>query len=336
MTKLLQTIRSDASLVAMTWMALAVLVIETTLALLAPESTLVQEYRQVLERAAKEPAPDLLILGDSVARGSILPSVVREHLGRDIAVRNDAMQGTGPEIAFFTLKRLLAAGKVPKAILYAPSPHTFASTRMHIAAGGFCTWPEVVDLLRSGHDRMDILRNLPLRFSYTLRYREPIAEMLKGRRATLALFAPPHIDEAEWVAFSERRSSPRVAEDPGRATLTPKFLTGFSVAPVNAHYLDRFLELASGRGIRVFWAVPPILQRLDDARSASGFHDDYARMLDDLAGTYGVVLLQRRAPVYPDASFYDLNHLDLPASRRLSADLGEHLGRMASPAAVPR
>ena len=173
MKRLYMRIRRDAGLSAMALLAGAVVVIEAGLGLWGPECTLVKEYRQVIARAMREPAPDLLIMGDSVARGSILAGVVAEQLGPELSARNDAMQGTGPEVAYFTLKRELDAGKVPKAVLYAPSPHTFASTRMHIAAGGFCTWPEVIDLLRSGHDRIDILGSTLLR-SPTPDYRDSL------------------------------------------------------------------------------------------------------------------------------------------------------------------
>ena len=337
MKHMLHRIRHDAGLMALALLAGAVLVIETALAFWGPQSTLIREYRQVLARARIGPAPDLLIMGDSVARGSILTRVLREQLGADVSIRNDAMQGTGPETAYFALKRLVAAGRVPPAVLYAPSPHTFASTRMHIVAGGLCTWPEVVDLLGSGHDRMDILGSTLLRFSYTLRYREQIAELLKGRRDVLASFRPPVLDEDEWMATCEKERAQRQPAAVNQQTLKPIFRTPFSVAPVNRHYLDRFLILAAQHGIHVYWATPPCTQRGYESREQIGFNTGYYSFLDQLATHPQVTVLQREFPVYPDSDSFDQTHFGIPASRQFSAGLGQRLRAVwpAAPTVAP-
>lgn len=325
MKHMLHCIRNNTGLTSMVWFVGAVLIIEATLAVWGPESTLVNEYRQVLARARSEPAPDLLVMGDSVARGSILTGVLREQLGKDTSIRNDAMQGTGPEIAYFTLKRMVSAGQVPGAILYAPSPHTFVSTRMHIAAGGFCTWAEMVELVRDGRDRMDILGNTLLRFSYTLRYREQIAELLRGHREVCALFSQPELDEDKRMVGYERDRIQREQVDHSQQAVKALFRMPFSVAPINRLYLDRFLALARRHGIQVYWATPPCPQRGYDSREQFGFNTDYYRFLDKLAMRPQVTVLLREFPIYPDADFSDQTHFDIPASRRFSTDLGRRL-----------
>jgi hypothetical protein len=325
MKHLLHCIRHDAGLMALTLLIGAVVAIEAVLAFWGPESTLVNEYRQVLARAPVEPAPDLLVMGDSVARGSILTSVLHEHLGKGVTIRNDAMQGTGPETAYFALKRMIAAGRIPGAILYAPSPHTFASTRMHIVAGGLCTWPEMADLLGSGHDRFDILGSTLLRFSYTLRYREQIAELLRGRREVLALFRPAVLNEDERVASAEKQAADRKPTAATPAPLKPLFRIPFTVAPVNRYYLDRFLNLAARHKIPIYWVTTPCTQRGYDSREKFGFNADYYRFLDQLATRPQVTVLQREFPVYADTDTSDQTHFDLPASRRFSAELGRRL-----------
>src|SRR5262249_15473522 len=108
--------------------------------------------------------------------------------------------------------------------------------------------------------------------------------------------------------------------------------------PANVSYLRRFLALASARGIRVYWLLPPYMPGLQsecEARGIAGATERSVRAWP--AGSPNVPVLAGRRSGYDPATFLDPAHLGRDGAARFSADVAEVLRRAQhGTGAVPR
>ena len=104
--------------------------------------------------------------------------------------------------------------------------------------------------------------------------------------------------------------------------------------PVNAEYLEKFLDLAGSRGIPVYWLLPPFtpgLQRIHDQIGDAPAYRRYAR--EALARHPNLVVVDAQHSGYEANLFIDPVHLDRQGAAVLSMDLAEVVA--THPAAGP-
>lgn len=292
--------------------AALIVVIETVLAFL-PQNKLVKNFRA---DTVPGRAPDWEIFGDSVAQSGLVAQKIAAALPPDTVVHNAAIAGTGPEFPYFILQRQIALGKTPKAIIYAPSPHTFASTRVALVVGGYARWPEIAKIAALGVATPEVAYGVLCKLSYTLRYREELGDLLKGRRP----------DAEEQKAAPPGKPSP--AKRFTVASIHPMYKKPFNLADFNAPLLHKFLSLAAEHNVPVYWLTMPVMPAVYESRAPVNFDADYFRFLDSLQQQHGIRFLQREFLIWDEAGFKDMTHLNAASAERLSQLVGEKLSAL--------
>lgn len=302
--------KSDNPLAGLLLFAASVFVIEIALSFF-PRNALLTVLDQF---HAPEKSPDWQIMGDSVAAGGIRHQKLAAMLSPQTTVVNAALSASGPEFPYFILKRELAAGVAPKAILYAPSPHTFGTKRVALLIGGFATWPEIGEVAASGIEPFEVLYGIACKLSYTLRQRGEIADLIKGHRPAAPLAeaedAPAKEDLERTLTRESVDSIPR---------------TGFTATAFNLHFLHKFLREAAAHKIPVYWVSMPTLTIVNKVRAPFHFEADYQRFLTTNQEHYGVTLLLPHSTALPPKNFKDNLHLTPATTERFTETLGQQI-----------
>lgn len=317
---------------AVGWTLALVVAFELALAFV-PENVMIRTMRWMRGLLGREPAATVQIHGDSVAMGAFYATEVQAELPPGVTVRNAALQGSGPEFTYFLLKGQLARGHAPRAIVIAHSPHTFVTERTGVLVGAFLHWGEVPEAFLAGHHFFDALYGVLCRLSFTLRHRDELGELAKGRRSELRTWNDPIPTEAR-LRVGTAESERRWARD-GKPPLGPLhavYRQPFVVDRGVGEFLRRTLALARRNDITVYWLTLPEHEAVAAARDSVGFEPAYLAFVDSLAARGEVKVLQREAPVWPASEFADYTHLRLPATLRLSTEVGKKLAA----AGVPR
>lgn len=293
--------------------ALAVLVIETVLAFL-PQNTLITALGSI---HVPEKSADWQVMGDSVAEGGIRAEQLAASLSPETSVANVAVSASGPEFPYFLLQRQLAAGVAPRAILYAPSPHTFGTRRVALLVGAFATWPEIGEIAASGIEPFEVLYGVLCKLSHSLRHREQLAEVLKGR-STAA--------EAERAVATGKNPTAEGKETAFPISrVHPMYRKSFTANPFNLHFSQKFLTEARAHNIPVYWLSMPVLEVIRETRAPFHFEDDYQRFLKTTAEQYGATLLMPHSAIFPPANFKDYAHLNAQGASLFTDLLGHQL-----------
>lgn len=274
--------------------AALVLVIEAALALMPPKSLVTAIGEIPLPRKS----PDWQVMGDSVAQGGIVAPQLATELGA--SVTNLAVAATGPEFPYFLLKRELAAGVPPRAILYSPSPHTFGTRRIALLVGAYATWPEIAEIFGAGIEPFEVFYGVTCKLSYSLRHREQLAEVLKGRRAP------------EAVVHASKKSAD-TASDADRfpaKNLHPMFKKPFEVNAFNLHFFRKFLAEAAAQKIPVSWVSVPMMEVIRAARKPLHFEEDYQQFLREVRDEFSVRLLMPESVIMGPREYKDYAHLN--------------------------
>lgn len=286
--------------------ALLVLAIESALAFRA-QNTLITS---LTTSRIPDKSPDLQIMGDSLAHFGIRAERLAEKLP-DTTVLNKSIPGTGPAFSYFMLKRQLAAGVAPKAILCGSSSHGFGATHTALLVSTYATWPEIAESAASGKEPFEIIYGIICRASYTLRHREQLGEMLKGRRNQA---------EAETEIIAKNQSAPMPGANPYPLSgVYPMYRKPFKEAPFAMHFFHRFLETARENKIPVHWVSMPALAVTNEARAPYRYQEDYAKFLARHRDQFGLHLLIAENPVLPPENFRDYAHLN-PTGAALFTD----------------
>jgi len=309
----------------------AVLAVAIELALVfVPENVMIRTMRWMRDLLEREPAAAVQIHGDSVAQGALLAGEIEQALPPGTRVWNASLQGSGPEFTYFLLRRQIASGKVPESIVIAHSPHTFVTERMGVLVGAFLGWAEIPEAFAHGRHFFDTLYGVLCRLSFTLRHRDELADLVKGRPDAIASWNDPLPTEA-WVrrvgAEVEARWAREGRRPPGE--LHPVYRERFVVDPGVHALLARTLALARSRGVRVYWVTLPEHEAVAAARDSIGFAPAYYAFVDSLAARGEITVLRRDFEVLPASEFGDYTHLRLRAALRLSREVGEKLARRA-------
>ncbi len=275
---------------------------------------------------------EVLCFGDSLVKFGVLPRVLEAGLGR--TAYNVAIPGAQPAASYVLLRRALASGARPRALVVdfyskvlAAPPRT--NRRF---------WPDLVTfgellelcgeardlrlfnesalawLMPSVKDRHEIRaailaavrgedRQLRATLNASLRH----GQINRGAMVMPAL-PPPPVDRQPGGPFARSH--------PGR----------WSLARPNAAYVRRFLDLARVHGLPVFWILPPTSPRWQERIEHRGEEATYLRFVRAFqAPTPNVVVIDGRHAGYGREVFYDPVHLNRAGATVFSADVASTL-----------
>jgi hypothetical protein len=273
-----------------------------------PEAQATRSLRFRVREMVTLPAPGLQIMGDSVAAG--LPAAVIETpiRSRGLPVSNYALQGTSPLFAEYVLQRQIAAGRIPKAIIYAPHAANLGAPMLDRFLGRFARPDEALDLLRHGAPPSDWLFGELCKVSYTLRYREELhATLVEGRTDFFHSWYSP-VRSVELSRIPQSLPEPRPSRPFSSADISPILARPLSIAPVVRASIDRFCDLAASRQVRIFWVSMPMPSSVASPENPG--KRIYADYLKELAQRHpNVTLLYPQIDVLPDSDFTDPWHM---------------------------
>lgn len=277
---------------------------------------------------------DVLVLGDSLAKFGLLPSVLRERAGR--SAYNLALFSGPTPASYFLLRRALAEGAHPSAIvidcvagILGAGPRSRAR---NYPWAELLRASEAVDLAWSSRDP-DLLVRLLLagtlhsvkdRFEIRLAIRCALCGMGNHRRVVTAINHRNwrRNDGAQAQAKREFKDDPIPHGQRPRPTWKPD--------PVNEAYLARVFALAARHKIQVYWLIPPFSP---GAHAHYEFRGEYA-LYDAFAARMmqrfpGIVVIDARYAGYPQTAFFDNAHLHWEGAASMSASVAEVLARPA-------
>ena len=289
------------------------------------------DWRRTAEVATRQTkARDVLIFGDSLVKFSVLPKQIEATTG--LRSYNLALNaGTVPS-AYFLLRRTLEAGAKPRAIvvdfcaLMQPD-RPWNSIRMY---PDLATSRDLVDLAWTADDTDFLTSTLlgKLVPSYKCRHeiRASVTAALDGRRAS-----PWPVQSAIWATWKNQDGAQPMPSNEQGATSNPAMTRdispqGWQCDPINAHYVEKFLELAGSKQIPVFWLIPPLHPDVHILRAGQGADEAYSRFVRaTIARHPDVVVLDARGSRYDRSLYIDSIHLGQTGAKILSAEVGRLL-----------
>lgn len=302
-------------------------------------SDIAESWRIKASAASREaPKCDVLCFGDSLVEFGLVPPILEERLGGK--AYNLATHAGSPAASYFLLKRALAAGARPRAIVVDFMPHQVVNNPGHEAIR-LRAWPELAGL----GDAIDL--------GWTMWDGNLFGSILTGKVFT-SMKARPEIrkaivtaidggtrsvDEAMLVPMVHRNlksnrggylmpTSFRPAPDP--APGNTDFTSG-DYDPVRLTYMDRFLRLAKDRGIPVYWVVMPISPEYQRMADASSGGPQYSELIRRVVARYpNVVALDGRWSGYGPGRFIDSIHLDGDGAAALTNEVADLILRPKS------
>lgn len=294
---------------------------------------------------ARERAPgaEILCVGDSLVKHSVIPGVVEARIGRKTS-NLAAARGPSP-ITYFLLRRALEAGAKPSAVVLNFKPGVLVgSPRYNLRYFQEVLTPgECLDLVKTGGGgslltELAIGRALP---SFRSRHeiRGAITAAFRGEDNPLRL--TNQICQRNW----------RVNDGANVAARNPAFTGEVDAAQhktllsdrwychrVNQAYVRKILDLTAERRIPVYWILPPLSPQLQARRESSGAEAGYLAFVRAFEARYPHIRIVdgRHAGYGPDV-FVDATHLDGQGAHTLSVDLAEILARdLAAPSKAAR
>jgi len=308
------------------WLALGALCAIEGVLSFAPSGYMVNTLRARLTEIVTREAAPIQIMGDSVSAG-IRASVISEQLeSPSTTVSNYSLPGTSPLFAYCTLQRQLAAGKIPRVIIYAPHPAHLGAPMVERFLGRFATAREAWEFAQ--HARIgDTLFGALTRVSYTLRYREELYGVLTQGDSEFFRTMKKPVDS---VAASQQEfpepPEPSAREAFRAEDLPPMLFKPFMAQRDNARYIDAFCDLADAHGIIVLWVTVPCIPAFQERWANGPDQAAYYAYLDGLAQRHlNLAILHREIEAWPDRYFGDARHLNRPGAWKFSQHLGVEL-----------
>jgi hypothetical protein len=260
---------------------------------------------------------DLLLVGDSLIKHALIPSVMTEASGLRSANLGAARCPT--LMTYFVLRRSLEAGARPRAIVFNAKPAVL------IGGPDFTQryWQEILtprelfQLFQMMPRSEFVVATLAGRVLPSLRSRPEIRSHLlaksRGEPGPLS-----EINRALWRNWMVNGGANVVPlHPPFDGELTAKAASNlhpdkFHVEKSNALGIRHILELAHDRAIPVFWLLPPLSPKLQAAREQSGAERAYLDFIRGYQVRYPGTLsvLDGRNAGYPAAAFFDATHLN--------------------------
>lgn len=289
-----------------------------------------------LAATAQAPGRDLLCFGDSLIKYGIFPRVIEAKTG--LTGYNLALNSGPLPAGYFLLRRALAAGAHPKAIVADFFPLMLPDrprepVRMYAE---LASWADCVDLARTAGDgnlgaSLALHKLIPsVRCRFEIR--RSVRAAFDGKRAS-----PWPREWYMWASWKrEQGAQPMGATPPGKSAANPDLVAGltfdrWAIDPINAAYFERFVSLAEAHDIPVFWVIPPLGPEIEAGRAALGTAALYSQFaLKAQARHPNLIVLDARRAGYDMGSHIDPIHLNEGGATTLSGDIGAliaaHLG----------
>lgn len=270
---------------------------------------------------------DVLCFGDSQVQFNLLPRAFEKWTGR--RAFNLALYAGPPPASYFQLRKALAAGARPKALVVDFQPHVLGMDPKGQARlfSELLRPDEAVDLALTARDP-DLLFETVIGgslASYRDRHeiRAGILGLLRGEdlERTARYWLTPL-----WRNWRYNLGANIFPRNPGHDTAIPD---DHWLAPPrwsrhrgSVAFVKRFLDLAAAERITVFWLLPPIHPSVMAERERKGLEAPFSRFVREVQGRYpNVVVLDARGSGYGREVFADLAHLDARGAAVLSTDI---------------
>ncbi len=283
-------------------------------------------------RAAKTKAldADILCFGDSLVKFGVLPQVIEGATGRK--TYNLALHGGPPAASYFLLRKCLEAGAHPSLVVVDFLPHQLERDPRHEefqrAWPEFLTIRECADLARATGDPNFFTSTVLAMGLPSYRARVEIRGSLLARihkRPWIASFMLRAL-ERNW----ERNQGAQVLAEKSRLRDQPSWPDdaplekAWSVDKASLEYHERFLQLASHRGIKVCWLLPPITCHSPARRQQ--LESTYADFVRDAQRRYpNITVVDGRRSQFDRSLYVDAVHLHRQGAFALSDNLGRIL-----------
>jgi len=278
------------------------------------------------------PSCEVLCFGDSLMRYGIVPKVLETILGKP--AYNLALSGGTPPASFFQLRRALAAGTRPKAVLVNFVPHLLDWDPRFCAQllPEVASFRDCVDLGWTTRDAnffatLMLARVFPSvrdRYEIRAKVQNALQEECGLSRETasinpMQLRVDNQVEEKPWFQVKSKLVASMLYPATWRSS------------PANAAYVRRFLELANALDIPVFWLIPPLspsVQTLREQRGLEALYTEYTRAV--LAQFPKMVVIDGRRAGYDESVHVDHLHLSKQGAIAFSAEVGVIVGRYLS------
>jgi hypothetical protein len=307
-------------------------------------SCLSASWRQAGAASRREAAGSaVLCFGDSMVRFGVAPRVIEARTG--LPAYNLAPLGGPPSAAYVLLKRALAAGARPRALVVDFAPWMIVvPPRFYVRQWQDLLTPrEALDLAWRARDAslfaaVTAGRLLP---SYRARgdLRVNLRHALRGESYSLFIARAILPLWRHWRAHRGGQLQP----GDGRADREVNPLDFASLLdasppdPAAEADLRRFFALAAARRIPVYWLLPPFHPKAAALRERGGQEAAFTEFARSWQAQYpNITIVDARRSGYGASVFADSVHLDRDGATALSAALADVLGPSPSVAAGPR
>jgi len=289
-------------------------------------------------RSAARDAKDaeILCFGDSLVKFGVAPRVLEGRSSHK--ARNLAVLAGNPPSSYFLLRRALASGARPKALIIdAWIIHLNPITVPRL-------WPELASpveaaaLAWEGRDPGFFAAYLASWGFRSVRARAEIrARLLASLRGEESTTTACH--DRNWRNWRQDQGATIIPPECTTADASVKYLdtphvndAPWACHPLNAVYLSKFLDLAKARDIPVFWLLPPNhpkYEKLYDRQDWDGRYRSFARALMDQYAN--LVVIDGRGAGYDATTLFDLVHMNRRGAYAFSEALGDILGERLGP-----
>lgn len=278
---------------------------------------------------------EILVFGDSLMEFGVLPPVVANRLGR--TTLNMAVHDGSPATSLTLLRRALAAGARPRAILVDFLPHQLARSLRDGGAPrawpGLATPGEAATLAVMARDPEFFAATMTARLLGCLAAREEIrSAILPALRGEAVL---PRQDVAllrrHWQANDGAQVIPDRVNRP-RGPVDGLFPPTWQLDPTADASVRAFLDLTEARQIPVFWVVPPLRPDAQEWRDRMGLDAPYfSYIAARIADTRNVTVVEARNGGFAAEWFADAVHLKRSGAEMFSRALAEMLAGSPAP-----
>jgi hypothetical protein len=283
--------------------------------------------RQVATREARR--YDLLCFGDSLVKLGVVPRAIEERTGW--RTYNLAISGSQAPASYFLLRRVLASGAKPRAVVVDFHPPLLGVGPRHNRSrwASLLSWGEAAELCWSARDAdlfgVVVLGQWFPSFRCRSSIRDSVMAALAGRdpgRQWLNFLSLRQWSKNAGAQLMPTSASMRTVTDAEVENLRNMFYADFSCHPANAAGVERFLALAAAHDVPVYWLLPPLLPAVHARLAKSGFdarHEAFIRTWQERFPN--LVVIDGRGTVSAAGGFWDANHLSAEGAYGFSLSL---------------
>ena len=288
---------------------------------------------------------EVLCFGDSMVKFGVQPRVLGAALGR--SVRNFALYCGPPQTSYFQLRRAFDAGARPAAVLVDFQPEILVCEPLKVTSKAFAEildFRELLDLCWTARDADRLAEFGVARLLASSRQRFEIrAAVLAAATGQPTPLGRDRLDGARrnWQLNRGGEALPKNpnyrGDVPDTDAYPVMFWTPWRPNPLNVAYLERFLDLASRRGVPVFWLLQPNVNEVDVRRERVGYNAQYEQFVRQYLDRYANLhVVDGRRVNYPASFFNDPVHLDRDGGTAYSLGIADVLRPFLAGTAAPR